>query len=101
MFTELKDFNYEPPQMFYDKQSGEIKIKQKQQEKKKKIIKTMDDLEKERNALLKEVGLNQDGRPLNENEDLDKLAEKIKTVNDRMINELDIDPSQFYVFSRD
>lgn len=26
IFTDLKEFNYEAPQMYYDKQSGEIKI---------------------------------------------------------------------------
>lgn len=101
MFTEYKDFDYEPPQMFYDKQSGEIKIKEKHVQETKKIINNMDDLEREKQALLAEVGLNQEGKPIKEDEPIDVIAEKIKTVNDRMAKEFDIDPSTFYVFSRD
>lgn len=48
MFTELKDFNYEAPEMFYDKASGDIKIKEKKQENKKKLIQNVDDLNREK-----------------------------------------------------
>jgi hypothetical protein len=43
--------------MYYDKASGEIKIKEKVETLKKKHIKNFDDLEKEKKALFAEVGL--------------------------------------------
>lgn len=63
IFTDLKEFNYEAPQMYYDKQSGEIKIEEKKGEKKRKYIKNMDELEKEKKALFAEVGLSEEGKP--------------------------------------
>lgn len=45
MYTDLKEFNYEPPQMSYDKATGEIRIQEKKVEKKeKKIITNMDEM---------------------------------------------------------
>lgn len=69
--------------MYYDKQSGEIKITESKNEKEsatKKLIKNIDDLEQEKMKLLKEVGLDEHGRSKNPKEDVDKYAEKIKTV---------------------
>jgi hypothetical protein len=63
MYTEFKDFNYEPPQMYYDKASGDIKIKEKEVDRNKKIIKNIDDLNKEKQKLFAEVGLNDQGEP--------------------------------------
>lgn len=45
MYTEFKDFDYEPPQMQYDKATGEIKIEEKHEVHNKKLIKNMNDLE--------------------------------------------------------
>ena len=64
MVTDLKDFNYEPPQMYYDKKSGEIKIKERVGDAKKKFINNINDLEKEKRALFKEVGLTEQGEGL-------------------------------------
>ena len=61
MFTDMKEFNYVPPAMYYDKQSGEVKMKEKVQTDKKKFIKNIDDLEKEKKALYAEVGLDENG----------------------------------------
>jgi hypothetical protein len=47
--------------MYYDKQSNEVKIKEKENENKRKIIKNIDDLEKEKAALFGELGLEEDG----------------------------------------
>lgn len=96
MFSELKDFDYEPPTMSYDKKTGEIIIEENkgkasaaaQEDKKggkktgggKKVISSMDDLEKERKALFAEMGLNNEGKPKNDKEPEDKVAEKIKAV---------------------
>ena len=59
MFSELKDFDYEAPQMAYDKKTGEVKIEKDKAKvaQKKKMIKNIDDLEREKKALLDEVGL--------------------------------------------
>jgi hypothetical protein len=92
MFSELKDFDYEPPTMSYDKKTGEINIVEnltKAQEaasgsrgKKstKRLISSVDDLDKEKQALFAEVGLDNDGRPKNQDESIDKVADKIKLV---------------------
>jgi hypothetical protein len=69
MFGEFKDFNYEKPNMVYDKKSGEMKIldaKKGAKEVKKRMIKSMDDMIKEKKALFTEVGLDDEGRPKND-----------------------------------
>ncbi len=106
MFSDLKDFDYEAPDMQYDKKTGEINIIEKKAEKKgssagKKIIANIDDLEKEKKALFAEMGLDESGKPKNAKEPEDKIAEKLKTVQDRINRDFEIDPSSFTVFSRD
>ena len=111
MFSDLKDFDYEAPQMQYDKKTGDIKIieasKGGQQAGKpgakstKKVIGNVDDLERERKALFNELGLDEKGYAKNEKESIDKYADKIKTAQDRMIRDFEIDPTAFHVFSRD
>lgn len=61
----------------------------------------MDDLERERKALFAEMGLDEEGQSTNPKEPVDKIADKIKIVQDRMVNEFDMDPTAFHVFSRD
>ena len=99
--TELREFTYQPPQMYYDKKTGEIKVKEKEKEKKRKLIKNMDDLQNEKSKLMKEVGLDENGMPLDENESVDKTAESLKKLMARVNNEYDLDPKNFHVFSRD
>lgn len=108
MYSDLKDFDYEAPTMSYDKKSGEIIVEQgkgaaaaQAKEAKKKVIGSIDDLEKEKRALFAEMGLDDEGKPKNANEPIDKLADKLKAVQDRMMNEFDLDPTAFQVFSRD
>jgi hypothetical protein len=48
MYTVEKDFNYQQPEMIYDKKTGDVKIIEKSREKKKKIIQSHDDLEREK-----------------------------------------------------
>ena len=57
--------------------------------------------EKERAALFKELGLDDQGYSKNPKEPIDKYADKIKAAQDRMIRDFEIDPSAFHVFSRD
>ncbi len=68
---DLKEFNYQPPQMYYDRKTGEIKIKEKQEEKKKKLIRNIDDMEQEKEKLMREIAFDNEGQPLNENESID------------------------------
>ena len=105
MFSDLKDFDYEPPTMQYDKKTGDIKITEgksaAQSGKPKKVIKSVDDLEKEKKALYAELGLDEQGYSKNPKEPIEKVAEKIKTAQERMLRDFDIDPTAFHVFSRD
>ncbi len=81
-YTEQKDFDYEAPDMFYDKKSGEIKIQEKQKEEgsAKKIIKNTNDLDLERKRLFAEEGLNEEGKLDDVNLPVDKYAASIKKV---------------------
>ena len=113
MFSDLKDFDYEAPQMQYDKKTGDIKIIEggKQAAGKqagasagkdtKKVIGSMNDLEREKKALFDELGLDEKGFPKNTKEPIDKIADRIKTAQDRMTRDFEMDPSAFHVFSRD
>jgi hypothetical protein len=79
MYTEHREFNYEPPQMTYDRATGEINILERKVEKKtSKIVNNMDEMEEERKRILKEVGLDENGRSLNPDEPIDEYAEKIR-----------------------
>ena len=91
-FTELKKYDYEAPNMSYDKKSGEIRIDTSKQEKeaaeklkKKKSIKSMDDMIREKKALFDELDLDEAGRPKNVNDPVEKVAENIRQAQDRMI----------------
>lgn len=101
MFTDLKEFDYEQPNMTYDKKTGEVKIQGKHDNTKKRLINNVNDLEKEKKALFAELGLDGEGKPKSEKEPFDKTAEKLKKVHERILSEFDIDPTNFYVFSRD
>jgi hypothetical protein len=105
MFSDLKDFDYEAPQMQYDKKSGDIKIIEGKQATntgpKKKVIGNVDDLEREKKALFEELGLDEKGYPKNTKEPVDKIADRLKAAQDRMSREFEMDPSAFHVFSRD
>lgn len=109
MYTELKDFDYEPPTMSYDRKTGDIKItenktaaqKEAARREGKKVITSVDDLEREKLALYAEEGLDTNGRPLKPEEGTDKSAERIRKVQERMMRDFDIDPRAFQVFSRD
>jgi hypothetical protein len=43
--TKERKFNFDPPQMYYDKEIGEVRIKPRAAVKEKKIINNMDELE--------------------------------------------------------
>jgi hypothetical protein len=55
MYTEDRNFNYEQPSMTYDKKTGDVKIIEKSANTKTKIISNLDDLEREKALLMKEM----------------------------------------------
>lgn len=59
LYAEKPEFNYEQPQMIYDKKTGDVTILDTRP-KNKKIIKTFKDLDAEKKRLFKEIGLNPD-----------------------------------------
>lgn len=69
LFTEEKEWNYEKPEMTYDKATGEVTIHEKEV-KEKRIINNLDDYEQSKQDLYKELGLEKDGLP-SEDADLD------------------------------
>ena len=81
MFTDMKEFDYEQPNMTYDKKTGEVKVQEKASNVKKRIINNVDDLEREKKALYAELGLDNEGKPQSENESVDKSAEKLSSAH--------------------
>jgi hypothetical protein len=53
--------------------------------------------------LNEELGLDEDGLPKDKSEDIqsDAFTEKIKRLNTEFVDDYDIDPSMFHVFSKD
>ena len=54
---EQSDFTYEPPEMIYNKETGDVTILPKKIKKKGTVIKSVDDLKRERAALYAELGV--------------------------------------------
>ena len=82
LLTEHKDFTYEPPQMIYDKSTGDVTILPKKVKKPSTIIRNYEDFEREKKALFEEMGV--PGGDLNNIENLqdnvEDAAEKIYQV---------------------
>lgn len=92
MHTEQREFNYQQPEMIYDKKTGDVKIIEKSANEKKNIIRSMDDLDRERQALTAEI----EGRAPEVSE-----ADAQAAAVSRFLKETDVDPSTFPVMSRD
>lgn len=71
--------------MYYDKASNEVKVKEKEEKVKKKLIKNANDLEKEKQALYKEIGLDEQGFG-KDSENTEVLAEKYRKLNETIQN---------------
>ena len=102
MMTEDAEFTYEPPNMIYDKSTGDVQILQKEIVKKPTIITSFNDMEREKAALFKEMGV-EDG-DLEKHDvagNLEETADIIYKIENRIDMEWDFDPSKFNVFSRD
>ena len=95
MRTENRRFNYEQPEMTYDKSTGDVIIHEKNLNAKSKIIRNLSDLEKEKAALENELNpklskkQQKRGQAPTEEERVQKYAEAYK----EMMEETDIDPS--------
>ncbi len=102
MMTEDAEFTYEQPEMIYDKKTGDVQILPKKIKLRKTIIRSFDDLDRERAALYKEMGI-QDG-DLNKHDvqsNFEDTAAKIYKAEKQADEDFDYDPSKFNVFSRD
>ena len=90
--------------MTYNRETGEVTIKDPSEDiKKKKIITSHDEVQKQKKELYDELGLDDSGLPLDQSvdEDVDKYAEKLKYAKNKFKDEYDYDPSIQHVFSRD
>ena len=106
MFSEQKKFNYVPPKMTYDKETGDVTIHEQKDDEgsKRKIITSVDEAKKVRQELFDELNLDEDGMPRDtptENVDIDAHAQKVKKLRQGFIDDYDIDPNLQHVFSRD
>jgi len=87
--------------MTYDKATGDVTIHDpKNDVKQNRIINNIDEAIEEKKKLFEELDLDSEGLPKGPIEP-EELAKKYKKIKESMIEELDIDPSQFYAFSRD
>ena len=90
--------------MIYDKKTGDVKILPKKIKKKSTIIKSNDDLMREKAALYEELGVPQ-GDLENEDystpENMAEVARKIYEAEKKVDEDFDFDPNSFNVFSRD
>lgn len=107
MFTDNQIFNYEQPTMTYNKETGDVIIHEstKFSKKKNRIIKNIDEVLNEKQKLYDELNLNEDGLPKEaktlEDINSDELTDKLEKVRRKMMEEVDYDPNNFYVFTRD
>lgn len=107
MFTEHQMFNYEQPTMTYDKETGDVTIHDPMEEKNKKkpIIKSVDEVTAAKKALFEELGLDNDGFPIDKKPsevNTDDLAQSYIQLDETMKNQnWTMDPSQFYATSLD
>ena len=79
IYTKDREFSYKQPQMEYNKETGDVTIIE-EKKKPKRIIRSTDDLDRERKAVLKEIGLesdNLDSMDLSQGSMQQEVAEKL------------------------
>lgn len=98
MYTELKTFNYKPPEMSYDKATGDVTIKDFQDEKKeRRIIKDMDEVREMKQQLFKEAQLEEGFMEKDPGMTEEQMAERIKVLReDSFRDSEEYDPNLFY-----
>lgn len=92
MQTLQSEFTFEQPEMIYDKKTGDVIIIDKSAEKKQKIIRNLDDLNKERAKIHNEL----DGIS-----DIDEKAKRSAELYTKFMKTYEMDPTVLHVFSRD
>ena len=102
MYGEDFEFTYERPRMIYDKATGDVTILAKEEKAKRAILRSVDDAEKEKKALFEELGL-EGGDPESDAAlaNVADTAGKIAAAHPILLNDYDVDPTQFHAFSRD
>lgn len=85
MFSEHRKFNYIPPSMTYNKETGDVTIIEGKdmEDSKRKIITSVDEAKKVRQELFDELDLDDEGLPRNtpvDEIDLDQHASKVKKL---------------------
>ena len=102
MLTEDAEFTYEQPEMIYDKKTGDVEIIPKKIKQKDTVIRNMDDLMREKKAIAKELGI-EDGDLFKHDvkSNIEETGKKIYELEKKADQDFDVDPKQFYAFSRD
>lgn len=103
MWTIDSEFNYQQPEMEYDRKTGDVTILEAKK-KKKKIIRNTDDLQKEQAAVYKEVGLESENLTdldASTEEKQKEIAAKLAEVVKKFQSDYDVDPTGIRVFTRD
>ena len=103
LLTEHKDFTYEPPQMIYDKATGDVTILPKKVKKPSTIIRNYEDFEREKKALFEEMGV--PGGDLdnvdNVQDNVEDVADKIYQVHSKIKDDFGLAQENTPAFSRD
>ena len=101
LFGKYRDFGYERQELEFDRVTGKITVKEKgdaQEELNKKVIRNLDDLEREKREIMREIGID-------ESADVYGIEYKTASVmaNERIDKEMrvDIDADQMYQYSLD
>ena len=103
MWTIDGDFNYKQPEMEYDKETGDVTILENKP-KKRKIIRNTDELAKEKDAVMKEAGLETGilgDEDVSTAEKQSEVAAKTVAALRKFQADYDVDPTTVYVFARD
>lgn len=86
--------------MEYDRATGDVTILEKSRGPRRAVIKNTDDLKREKEALKAELGIDDEAIAAG-NVDKETAAEQLAKYSKILNEEYDVDPSKFYVFSRD
>lgn len=101
MFTDHQKFNYEKPDMTYDKKTGNVTIVDPRDKiKKKKIINNIDEINQMKQKLYNELGLDHDGLPKGTTDpskvNIQDLSKKLEKLRDDFEENYEVDPNMFY-----
>mmetsp|Transcript_8749 Transcript_8749/g.13531 ORF Transcript_8749/g.13531 Transcript_8749/m.13531 type:complete len:353 (-) Transcript_8749:8-1066(-) len=104
MYNQYKSFEYEKPEMTIDKETGDVHIFDPMEEKKKNkggIIRSFDEINEEKEKLLEELDMEDMTTPKSDNWKHEEMVKKAEKLRRHYMQNFNVDPSQFYCFSRD